>query len=129
MLVFDEVEKVADRRFVRQIERYFGKTQTGRFRTAWIVPVPMFVSSDLSLPVQAADLAIYCINWGFRLPSVGMDQPVREEIAREFGPWLNQLQYRGQGYRDGQIFDSYGVVFVPDPYGVGDDGHPKRKRR
>jgi hypothetical protein len=119
LLVFDEVEKVADRRFVRQMERYFSKTQTGRYRTAWIVPVPMFVASDLSMPVQAADLAIYCINWGFRLPGMGMDLAVREEIAKEFGPWLSQLQYRGQGYRDGRIFDSYGVNFVPNPYGDG----------
>ncbi|WP_312260940.1 DUF3800 domain-containing protein [Candidatus Igneacidithiobacillus taiwanensis] len=119
LLVFDEVEKVADRRFIRQMERYFSKTQTGRYRTAWIVPVPMFVASDLSVPMQAADLAIYCINWGFRLPGMGMDLAVREEIAREFGPWLSQLQYRGQGYRDGRTFDSYGVVFVPNPYGDG----------
>lgn len=119
LLVFDEVEKVSDRRFVRQMERYFSKTQTGRYRTTWIVPVPMFVSSELSMPVQAADLAIYCINWGFRLPGAGMDMAVREEIAKEFGPWLGQLQYRGQGYRDGKVFDSYGVTFVPNPYGDG----------
>ena len=119
LLVFDEVEKMSERRFVRQMERYFSKTQTGRYRTTWIVPVPMFVSSELSMPVQAADLAIYCINWGFRLPSAGMDMAVREEIAKEFGPWLGQLQYRGQGYRDGKVFDSYGVTFVPNPYGEG----------
>lgn len=119
LLVFDEAEKFADRRFVRQMERYFTKTQTGRNRTAWIVPVPMFVSSDLSMPIQAADLAIYCINWGFRLPGMGMDLAVREEIAKEFGPWLSQLQYRGQGHRDGRVFDSYGVIFVPNPYGEG----------
>ncbi len=119
LLVFDEVEKGADRRFVRQMERYFTKTQTGRYRAAWIVPVPMFVSSDLSMPVQAADLAIYCVNWGFRLAGVGMDQPAQEEIAREFGPWLSQLQYRGQGYREGRVFDSYGINFVPNPYGDG----------
>jgi hypothetical protein len=50
--------------FVRQIERYFTKTQTGRNRTTWIVPVPMFVASDMTMAVQAADLAIYCVNWG-----------------------------------------------------------------
>lgn len=119
LLVFDEAEKMADRRFVRQMERYFSRTQTGRYRTAWIVPVPMFVSSDLNMPVQAADLAIYCINWGFRRPTVGMNLPGRAEIADEFGPWLNQLQYRGQSYRDGRLYETFGITFVPNPYGDG----------
>ncbi len=116
LLVMDEVEKAADRRFVRRLEAYFTRTQTGRYRTAWIVPTPFFVSSDLTYPVQAADLAIYCVNCGFRLPSRGMDAPVRDEIASEFGPWLNLLQFRGDAYRDGNVYQEYGIVFVPDPY-------------
>lgn len=116
LLVFDEVDKVSDRRFVRRIERYFERTQTGRFRAERIVPVPLFVASDMSLPIQAADLVIYCVNWGFRLPSLKMDNPGRTEISVEFGPWINQLQYRGQGNREGRVFDSYGIVYVPDPY-------------
>jgi hypothetical protein len=70
----------------------------------------------MTYPIQAADLAIYCINWGFRLPKRGMDAPVRTEIAENYGLWLAQLQFRGEGSRDGGVFDSYGVVFVPDPY-------------
>lgn len=119
LLVFDAVDKGYDQRFVRQMERYFTKTKTGRFRAAWIVPVPMFVASDLTLPVQAADLAIYCINWGFRLPAKGMNLPVREEISQEFAPWLNRLQYHGQALKDDQPFESYGITFVPNPYGEG----------
>lgn len=119
LLVFDEVEEVSDRRFVRRMERYFSKTQTGRFRSEWIVPVPLFVSSDMSMPVQAADLAIYCVNWGFRLPGAGMDLPVREHIATEFADWLFQLQYRGQGQREGHAFETYGITYVPNPYGDG----------
>ncbi len=119
LLVFDAVDKGADKRFVRQMERYFTKTQTGRYRTSWIVPVPMFVASDMTMAVQAADLMIYCVNWGFRLPAFGMNEPVRKEIADEFGPWLNQLQYHGRVEREGRPFDSYGIVFVPNPYGEG----------
>jgi hypothetical protein len=119
LLVLDAVNKTTDEQLVRQIERYFTKTHTGRRRTTWIVPVPMFVASDLTIPVQAADLAIYCVNWGFRLPGHGMNRPVREEIASDFGPWVNQLQYRGQAYREGRVFDSYGIVYVPNPYGDG----------
>lgn len=116
LLVMDEVEKTEDRRFVRRLERYFTKTQTGRYRTAWIVPTPFFVSSDLTYPVQAADLCIHCVNWGFRLPSRGMDAPTRIEIADEFGPWLKQLQFRGDTSRDGNTYPEFGIVYVPDPY-------------
>lgn len=116
ILVFDAVDRGADLKFVRQIERYFSRTQTGRYRTSRIVPTPLFVSSDLTYPIQAADLCIYCINWGFRLPSQGMDADIRPEIGTEFGQWLSDLQYRGEGQRDGQSFKTYGIVFVPDPY-------------
>jgi hypothetical protein len=116
LLVMDEVEKNEDRRFLRRLESYFTKTKTGRFRSSWIVPTPFFVSSDMTYPVQAADLAIYCLNWGFRLPTRGMDAPTRPDIADEFGPWLNQLQFHGDAYRDGIVYQEFGIVFVPDPY-------------
>lgn len=119
LLVMDEVEKQLDRKFVHRLEAYFRRTQTGRYRTAWIVPSPLFVASDMTYPLQAADLCIYCVNWGFRIPSQGMDSTTRIEIATEFGPWLARLQFRGQGYRDGNVFESYGIVFVPNPYAAG----------
>ena len=119
LLVMDEVEKTADRHFVRRLQRYFARTATGRYRSRWIVPSPFFVASDMTYPVQAADLCIYSVNWGFRLPSMGMDGVVRVEIEQEFRPWLDRLQFRGEGYREGTFFRSFGVVFVPDPYGGG----------
>jgi hypothetical protein len=48
-----------------------------------------------------------------------MDAPDRPEIADDYGRWLAQLQFRGEGYRDGVVYDSYGIVFVPDPYAAG----------
>jgi len=45
ILVMDEVEKTEDRRFVRRMERYFTKTDNGRYRATWIVPTPFFVAS------------------------------------------------------------------------------------
>jgi len=116
LLVMDEVEKTEDRRFVRRLQSYFTHSGTGRYRTTWIVPTPFFVSSDMAYPVQAADLAIYSLNWGFRLPTRGMNAATRPEIASEFGPWLNKLQFVGDGYRDGHVHQEYGIVFVPDPY-------------
>lgn len=124
LLVFDSIDKGTDQRLVRQMERYFTKTQTGRYRTAWIVPVPMFVASDMTMAGQAADLAIYCINWGFRLPTLGMNEPTRPEVADEFGPWLNELQYRGRAQRAGRMYDSYGIA-GPNPYGDGRVGKEK----
>ena len=119
LLVMDEVEKTADRKFVRQLEAYFIRTATGRYRTAWIVPTPFFVSSDMAYPVQAADLCIYCLNWGFRLPSQGMNATTRDEIANEFGRWLKQLQFVGEGEREGNVFRCWGIVYVQNPYAPG----------
>lgn len=78
--------------------------------------MPLFVSSDMTYPIQAADLCIYCVNWGFRVPGSGMVAPARREIADEFGEALGRLQFCGDGFRDGKVFKAYGVVFVPDPY-------------
>jgi hypothetical protein len=33
-----------------------------------------------------------------------------------FGPWMAQLQFRGESYSAGQTYQQYGIVFVPDPY-------------
>lgn len=119
LLVLDESDKQDDRRFVRRVESYFTKTQTGRQRTAWIVPAPLFVSSDMAYPVQAADIAIYCVNWGFRLRSQGMGALTRQEIEDEFSPWLRRLQFEGDGYRDGRVYHMYGITYVENPYGRG----------
>jgi hypothetical protein len=114
ILVTDEVEKSADRKFVGRLESYFSNTAVGRYRSHWVVPTPFFVASDMTAAVQAADLCIYCLNWGFRNPVAGMNAPVRQEIADLFGKWLNRLQFRGEGYRDGQTYRTSGIVFVPD---------------
>jgi hypothetical protein len=119
ILVMDGTEKSLDRKFVRQLEGYFTKTNAGRYRTQWIVPTPFFVSSDMAYPIQAADLAIYCVNHAFRIPSQGMDEPVREDIRSEFLDWLLQLQFHGEGYRDGAVFETWGICFVPNPCGPG----------
>jgi hypothetical protein len=115
----DEVEKVSDHRFVRQMDKYFSQTATGRHRTSRIVPVPMFVASDMSLPVQAADLVIYCINWGYRNETMGLLEPTREDVASEFALRIDELQHRGQGYRDGRVFNQWGICYVRNPYGAG----------
>jgi hypothetical protein len=119
LLVMDAVEKQRDRKFVRQMEAYFRNTAPGRYRTQWIVPTPFFVASDMAYPVQCADLCIYCVNWAFRLPSQGMNEAVREEIRAEFEDWLKELEFHGQGCREGRVFESWGICYVPNPYAAG----------
>ncbi len=116
LLVLDETEKRHDRRFMTLVRRYFTKAAEGRKRTQWIVPAPLFVSSDLAYPIQAADVCIYCINWGFRLPDRGMCAATRREIEERFAETLYHLQFKGDGYRGGRVFRTYGIVLVPDPY-------------
>ncbi|WP_299438082.1 DUF3800 domain-containing protein [uncultured Rhodospira sp.] len=115
LIVMDETEKKLDKKFVSRMEAYFTRTATGRNRTYWIVPAPLFVSSDMTYAVQAADICLYTINWGFRVPLWG-DLKQRDDIASEFGPKLRRLQWEGDGFRNGQTFRSYGIVFVPDPF-------------
>lgn len=116
LLVMDETDKSDDRRFVRRIERYFTRTTIGQLRSERIVPSPIFVSSDMVYPVQAADVSIYSINWGFRIPN-DMTEPAREEIRSEFEEWLYRLQYRGYGRgHDGQMHHQYGIIYVADPF-------------
>lgn len=115
LLVMDETDKSLDRAFVRRLEAYFRNTAIGRNRSYWIVPSPLFVASDMTYAVQAADLCLYCLNWGFRLNFWG-DHMIRQEIADEFAPKIRRLQWSGQGYRDGQVYQSFGIVMVPDPY-------------
>lgn len=116
LLIMDETDKTEDRRFVGNLYSYFTKTQNGRYRTAWIVPSPVFVASEMAVGVQVADIAIYCINWGFRPPTWNFTGPDRAEIASEFGQAISGLQHTGSSQRGGQDYQHWSIVYVPDPY-------------
>lgn len=113
LMVMDEVEKTEDRRFVQKLHAYFTKTANGRDRTRWIVPSPFFVSSDMALPVQVADVIIYALNWGYRHPAE-MTAPTRPEIEARYGPRIERLKWRGEGYDGHKTYPSFGIVCVPD---------------
>lgn len=115
LLILDETDKADDRRFVKLLQDYSSKAEIGRYRSKWIVPLPLFVSSDMSYPVQAADICIYCINWGFRSVS-GMNAEIRPEIAKDFSSDLFNLQYQGYKKDNEREIKIYGIVYVPDPY-------------
>ena len=116
LFVMDQTEATDDSRFVKRLRNYYRKTQTGRMRTQWIVPDPLFVDSSMYPAIQAADLVIYCINWGYRLHRWDYHGEVREEISRRYGTRLSDLQFCGDGYRDGNVFRTWGIFYVPDPY-------------
>jgi hypothetical protein len=115
LIIMDETDKKEDISFVTRLHKYFTLTANGRYRTSRIIPVPLFVSSDMSYPVQVADVCIYCINWGFRLKYYSHAE-YRREIADEFGPSIARLQYKGSISVEDQQRDIYGIVYVPDPY-------------
>lgn len=114
LLVMDGSEKQSDRKLVRRMERYFQQSSIGRRRTRWIVPVPLFVESDMAYGVQVADLCIYCLNWGWRIKGT-MTKPTRQEIE-PFAHHLEDVVWHGKGKRDGRSFSTIGTVYVPDPY-------------
>jgi hypothetical protein len=119
LLVMDQVEEQHDYRFVRKLERYFVRTTKGTQRADWIVPSPFFSSSYLSIPIQVADVCIYCINWGFRRWE--MNAPTREKIKEQFAAWIRQLEYRDRQHTShGRTKKIFGIVFVRNPYGSGE---------
>ena len=69
----------------------------------------------MAYPVQAADLAIYCVNWGYRL-APGMNAEYRAELRADFEDSLRRIEFHGDGEKDGNVFKTHGIVCVPDPY-------------
>jgi hypothetical protein len=106
IIVFDELEKSQSHILVDQAHRYFKDTATGRSRASLIIPEPFFVHSDLTTGVQLADLAAYCISWGFRIP-YRITKPSRSEIA-PYAQQVARLRYRAtrqmHGMRDYEIW-------------------------
>lgn len=116
IIVMDETDKSSDREFVSRMHAYFTRTQTGRLRASQIVPSPVFVDSDMAYPIQAADICIYCINWGFRLANAGMTGECRVEIRDRFMPWIQRMQFHGERHEGNRTWNLHGIVCVPDPY-------------
>jgi hypothetical protein len=68
----------------------------------------------MSYGVQVADLCIYCLNLGYRFRP-DMTAPVREEV-QSFVPLFDRCIWRGTRERQGERFQTWSVVYVPDPY-------------
>ncbi len=118
ILVLDQTDKEDDKRFLKALENYYTKTVEGQKRVKFIVPYALFIDSEMSPLIQAADVCIYCINWGFRRKAWDFNGLERDEIARDFGGLCNNLQYSGEVYSKAEkdTFGSYGIRFIKDPY-------------
>ena len=118
LLVMDQTEQTEDRRFINRLERYYTNTWNGRRRTQWIVPSPIFVDSGLSPLIQAADVCIYCVNWGFRRPQWRFSGPIREDVHKRYAGRCGSIQYRGDmidsDSRD--VRKAYGIFYVSNPF-------------
>ena len=116
LLIVDQTERTDDLRYIKRLENYYTKTVEGKKRSKWIVPSPIFVDSGLSAGVQAADLCLYCVNWGFRRPEWNFKGPKRDEIHQQFAGYCGNLQFSGDMVRNRKTYRGYGIIFFPDPY-------------
>lgn len=117
LLVMDETDRTDDLRFVRRVTKYFTSTQKGRQRAIRILPTPLFVSSDMSVGVQAADIVLYCINWGFRKARGLEGVPVRDEIRSRYERQISDLQWIGDvATLESRTVSVKGIVHIPDPF-------------
>ncbi len=115
VLIFDEQDKALSQRLLDQIQRYFLETERGQQRAERMIPMPFFVHSDLTPPIQLADLVAYIVNWGLRMPR--MHEPVRKEL-RPFADKVFDLRYCGREVPLGPLVARteriWGISYIDD---------------
>lgn len=116
IVVFDELERSQSHLLVDQMSRYFIETQTGRTRSARVIPEPFFVHSELTTGVQLADLVAYIISWNVRV--AGMENERRQELD-ELGSLVTAL---------GPKIRPPGSRHAIRPFQVIDDLRPREER-
>jgi predicted DCC family thiol-disulfide oxidoreductase YuxK len=113
LILFDEMEKSKSHILLDQAHRYFKETAVGRARASLVIPEPFFVHSDLTTGIQLADLAAYCIAWGFRTNS--MRAPVRKEINERYYQCIADLRIRTEiDYQGNPNYVMWGITHITD---------------
>ncbi|MEO5327018.1 MAG: DUF3800 domain-containing protein [Magnetococcus sp. THC-1_WYH] len=107
LVIFDELEKSKSHLLIRQMERYFLRTEKGRNRAKRVIPEPLFVHSDLTTMIQVADLVAYIISWGVQLPR--MTEPRRTDLASLADKVLKIRYYHRTPGGD----DTWGFKLIP----------------
>lgn len=129
ILVLDESDRADDKRYLNRMEHFFLAHSAGKEFSKLIFPGAMFVASDMSYPVQVADVVLYCLNWAYRGTGPNEPAPPRPEIEHLVGACLEKLICSVKNPKDG--FRVYSVVDVPDPWQTRVDSKkkvPKRRR-
>ena len=116
LLIMDQTDKKNDRRYISNLENYYIKTSNGKKRAKWIIPSPIFVDSGLVACIQAADVCLYCVNWGFRRPEWDFLGAKRDDIHHKYAGKCGKIQYSGEVVSGQNKYKSHGIIFVPDPY-------------
>jgi hypothetical protein len=93
ILLFDELDPALSKRLLVQMRKYFIETANGMLRGDRLLPLPFFVRSDLTPPIELADLVAYILNWGFRMDR--MPEPAREELV-PLATKVFSLRYSGR---------------------------------
>jgi hypothetical protein len=115
ILILDESDKDLDRKYVSSLDRLVRNHETAKRFTETIVPSPFFVASDMSYLIQAADIVLYLLNWGFRLSSRA-PSPERMELEALDGGRIGKMVHRRQVRSGSKQFTSYSVFDVNDPW-------------
>jgi hypothetical protein len=113
ILVFDELERAHSLRVIRQMERYFLETETGRLRSTRIIPEPFFVHSDLTTAIQTADIVCYVLNWAYRFRQ-NMTGRTRPELVPYLEKTKPLIYKRRPDEESGEKFTIFGVTYVDD---------------
>lgn len=112
IIIMDQVEKVFDKKFSRQVKSFLSYSSFGIQLRSHIVPEPLFIESDISSLIQIADVCIYIINLGYR-KSKSMTEPARNEIQTLFEEKIAKLEFK---CKDSHKYSVYGITFTPKPY-------------
>ncbi len=119
LLIMDQVEKEADKKFTKQINNYFTRTNKGKELSKYIVSEPLFIESEMNYLIQVADLCIYIINWGYR-KSYAMIEDTRKEIQNRYEDKIKELEFKTKtiSKKDGKNIEIniYGISLTNDPY-------------
>ena len=119
LIIMDQVEKVIDKKFSRQMKSFLAYSHFGLKLRSHIVPEPLFIESDISSLIQIADVCIYIINAGYR-KSKAMSESSRKEIQENFENKIAKLELKYRQYKyiygEKRVHFVYGITFTPKPY-------------
>lgn len=115
ILILDESDKDLDRRYVSSLERLVRHHETAKGFVTTIVPSPFFVASEMSYLIQAADIILYVLNWGFRVSS-NAPAPARIELEQLDGGRIRKMIDDRRVSAGKRQFYNHSVFDVNEPW-------------